>query len=62
MHIRRVITLICILVCVLKADPKRGLYGIYTNNAKNKLITHGSWEIKKKLICHIKYKGHPRTY
>ena len=60
-HIRKVITLICILVYVLKADPKRGCIW-HIHKLKINLITHGNWEIKKKLICHMKQKGHPRTY
>ena len=61
-HIRNLITLIHILVYVLKADPKRGcIWHIYIK-LKINLITHGNWEIKKKLVCHMKYKGHPGTY
>ena len=63
-HIRIVITLLGILVYVLKADPKRGyIWHIFIKKKlKINLITHGNWETKKKLVCHIKNKGNPRTY
>ena len=61
-HMRKVITLIRILVYVLKTDSKRGCIQHIYKNLKNNLITHGNWEIKKKPVCHIKDKGHLRTY
>ena len=49
-----------ISVCA-KGRPEKRLYTASIIKLKINLITHSNWEIKKKFICHMKYKGHPRT-